>query len=267
MQELSLQFEEALLENEILSLEVKKEISFYEFAMESVFYFEASGQEVVNKIKKAIDTFFEKIKDMIRAAKERITAIVTGEVFKKKTNNIENALKENPKLMNEKVKITDYDKLNKLNESAMQSVMNAKSNDEIERAMKKYKTQRNAILAATAVIGVTAGVAFTKLKNRIKNQGDVINLQSSSMRRYKELVDRLTSELLGAETREAMYRREAKRKNNALKSEIDSLRNKYDDLIYKQMKGLHHLWSDRCKDSIVSVSHSIDVINDIIATR
>ena len=109
------------------------------------------------KLKKTVCDFIDKTVTSIKGVFEKIS---TGKTVKKAEEN----LKKNPKLKDEKTKITDWKKVHVLNKETQKKIQNAKSKEEVDQIMKEYKSKRNKILAATAAVTVTVGGLLLFLK-------------------------------------------------------------------------------------------------------
>lgn len=122
-------------------------------------YFTESGDSegFFTKLKKAVCDFIDKIVTSIKGVFEKF---FTGKTVKKAEEN----LKKNPKLKDEKTKITDWKKVHVLNKETQKKIQNAKSKEEVDRIMKEYKSKRNKILAVTAAVTVTVGGLLLFLK-------------------------------------------------------------------------------------------------------
>ena len=152
MNELAIIFKEI----EVADCYFEHEISLIPF-QEGYFTESGDSEEFFETLKKMVCDFIDKIVTSIIEVFEKF---FTGKTVKKAEEN----LKKNPKLKDEKTKITDWKKVHVLNKETQKKIQNAKSKEEVDQIMKEYKSKRNKILAATAAVTVTVGGLLLFLK-------------------------------------------------------------------------------------------------------
>ena len=91
----------------------------------------------------------------------------------------EAAAKENPALLKGKVKVKDYEKLDKLNQKTQAELKKCKTTAQVNNVMDKYRKQRNIILGAGAVAVVTLGTLFVYSKKKGKQNEAELNKKLS----------------------------------------------------------------------------------------
>lgn len=135
------------------------ELSMMVSQLNTPFFESGNGENIIVRICK-------KIRELIEKCKNGIIKLFSSKGFKKKEDEINSLLSKNPKLKNEKIKIRDYKKLDKLDEDTYRQLK--KSNDP-DAVIEKYKKQRNAIIAgSTMSIGIAAALLYIKNRSHRK---------------------------------------------------------------------------------------------------
>ena len=127
MNELSIYFKEI----EVADCYFEHEISLIPL-QEGYFTESGDSEEFFETLKKMVCDFIDKIVTSIIEVFEKF---FTGKTVKKAEEN----LKKNPKLKDEKTKITDWKKVHVLNKETQKKIQNSKSKEEVDRIMKEYK--------------------------------------------------------------------------------------------------------------------------------
>ena len=169
MNELAIIFKEI----EVADCYFEHEISLIPF-QEGYFTESGDSEEFFETLKKMVCDFIDKIVTSIIEVFEKF---FTGKTVKKAEEN----LKKNPKLKDEKTKITDWKKVHVLNKETQKKVQNAKSKEEVDQIMREYKSKRNKILAATAAVTVTVGGLLLFLKKGKSKTVSVMEEQKQGM--------------------------------------------------------------------------------------
>ena len=155
------------------------------------------------------DKMIERAKKIIEEVKNKVNELVTKVTVKQKLDSLKEAIKKNPVIGNKKIKMTDYDKLEQLNNAAAKEL--EKTND-VENMMKKYRTQRNKLLAASAAITISLGAALVFITKRKEQKNKNLDQSlSQSQKRISRLKAKYTN---------------LKGENESLNSENDKLKNK-----------------------------------------
>ena len=163
------------IESEILMDDVSESLEYISILYES-------GN---NKILHSFISVLKKIKDAIISAINSIKSFFTS----KKVKDLEKFMKSNQDKANkEKVKIQDYDKLNKLTDDALKEVKKSNDPDEVVR---KYKKQRNILLGIGSFITITATALFIKFK---KSKDDETNRLSNELKNVNNKLDWLETQ-------------------------------------------------------------------------
>ena len=101
--------------------------------------------------------------------KAKLVEIFTGKKVEKAIDQLENLKEHDPNAMKERVNVMDGEALDKLALDHADQVVKSKNEAELEKEIKKYRTQRNRILAGAGIV-LTVGGILTFLSNRKKNK-------------------------------------------------------------------------------------------------
>lgn len=151
------------------------------------------NQQIISII--FFDQAIKKIKKIVSDVREKLSNLLSTAAVQLRIKQAENAIKEDPTLAKVETKMVDYEKLDKLNQETAAQLEKTKDSKETEKLMKKYRSQRNKILAVSSAITITlagALIFITKNKNK-KIQGLEANLAKSEKRllglknRYEKL--------------------------------------------------------------------------------
>ena len=151
--------------------------------------------ESTNNINNFFDQAIKKIKKIVSDVREKLSNLLSTAAVQLRIKQAENAIKEDPKLAKVETKMVDYEKLDKLNQETAAQLEKTKDSKETENLMKKYRSQRNKILAVSSAITITlagALIFITKNKNK-KIQGLEADVAKSEKRllglknRYEKL--------------------------------------------------------------------------------
>ena len=131
-------------------------------------YYTESEEAVNNKTESFFNKIITKIRQTIERVKQKIIEFFSAKETNDKISTVENAVKNDPKLANKKVKITDYEKLNTLNITVQADLSKTDDIDKIQEKMDRYRKQRNTILLNSSLVTISLGTALafiTKNKN------------------------------------------------------------------------------------------------------
>lgn len=157
---------------------------------ESAFLFIEGASETVS------ESFLNRIMNKCIEIKNKIQAWISNfftKVFTKNTEDkIKEAIAENPELKNAQVQVHDYQKVSSLQNEIVNAIEESKEIDRVKAKMKKYKKQRNKLIATAAVITVSLGSALfllNKKKNgKIETLDNANKKLSASIESYKETI-------------------------------------------------------------------------------
>lgn len=192
----------------------------FDFTYEqSIFLYEASAP--------VQESFFRKILDGVEKLYQTIRQWLSDFFNRKATDNkineIETIFKNNPSLKSEKVKVHNYKQMDEVRSITLRKIDEARSVEEVNKQMKKYKRQRNKILAVGAVITVTAGAVFY---NFLKQKNNAIqDLQKSN----KKLQERVNSYRSALQKQASVSNKKIKKRDDVIlsqKQEIEMLKAK-----------------------------------------
>lgn len=176
--------------NQFNNIERETEIGFMEASMianmlDFNIIIEAENQSVVDK-------FINKMKETVENMKRKIQEFVTSAVIKSKLQQIKEIFQKNPSLKDEKIKVKDYEKLNKL---SMDTAKELETTKDVNATMEKYRKQRNKILAGGAVTTMSLATAFVyiikKKDEKIKDLEDLVNGLNKTISKQGKEIDRL----------------------------------------------------------------------------
>lgn len=146
-------------ELEVADLYFEHEMSLV--ALDDIYYEDGEGGNpgFFAKIKKAVCEFIDSVAKSISGLFENFTK-------KKSIEKAEEACAKNPKLRNAKVKVKDYSKVHVLSKKTQKAIANAKSKEEVDQIMARYKKTRNNIIGTA--VATTAVITFAALLSRGK---------------------------------------------------------------------------------------------------
>lgn len=104
-----------------------------------------------------IDRFIDKMKQTIVKMKNKINDFITSATIKSKMEEIKDIFQKNPSLKNEKIKVKDYEKLDKLGQETLNELETTK---DIEATMQKYRKQRNKLMVGSTLVTISLSTAF-----------------------------------------------------------------------------------------------------------
>ena len=209
-------FEQAQKEIDLLYLEAVDELKRQEDL--SCISFMESGDTK----KKSSEGIFAKIKKMIETAIEKIKAFFAKKETNDKARKLQESVKKDPSLKNEKVKVKDYEKVIKLGKQTQQKMKGAKTAKEKQALLEKYKKQRNVILGGALVaISVAAILGFQshgkdKKITEIEEMNKQLNEEKESYKRKYQHAD--------------FDRKQERTNRHCAERELKELKEKYSDL-------------------------------------
>ena len=179
-------------------------------------------------------SFFDKVIEKVTKLKEAVVAWVQNfyekHFTKEVTKKIEDELKSNPSLQSKKVKIHDYKKMESLQDEVCRGIEKYEYRKDVEVRMKKYRKQRNLILAGSALITVGLGTAFailTKKKNQqIVHLEKTTNKLNRSIESYKDTIREKDKVIAGKDETISGLKRKYRKILDKKNSELDYLRAK-----------------------------------------
>lgn len=121
---------------------------------DDIFY--EDGEEKTG-FSKFIDNVIHSFQAIVQKAASGITNLLTKKKFKDDLEDLTQEVKKRPKLRKKKIEMTDYDILEKLNHETASAIRTCRNAKEIEAKMKKYRKQRNKLLAGGALVTTALG--------------------------------------------------------------------------------------------------------------
>ena len=235
--------------NTIELIQYKSEKAF-DCIIESLLYddiIDTENEVVLESFQDSIEKFFDKICETIRkiieSIKTSINKIVEKEVIVNRISAIEKEIKETPSFATKEVKIKDRKKRKELDKAIKFEIVKAGSVDELEKKMKKYKQQRNSMLATTSLVVTSVGaLVYFILKGKSKEFEDLKKKQEETInevQKYKSLYKK-TNEIISDKNDE----------NEQLKDEIEKLKA---DNISKKAK----YYGNKTKKTVTKISKEV----------
>ena len=223
---------------EILSLE--HDIFYENIHLDSLKYsimediYTENGNSAFDRFKKFIGSVVEKIKSFFKKVKDAISNFFTHKNINDKLNDLEKDIKENPELGKQKVKVHDYTKLEQLNDQAI-SDLNHRV-EATEKKKKKYRKQRNGIIAAgiaTTTLTFLAAVHMAKnaegeCNSRLRQKTDQVTDQINSVNERIDGVQRDISEVSTLMNNQERQISKNKEDINEIKYSINDVKNDTD---------------------------------------
>ena len=133
---------------------------------------EITNESVSNKVVEFLKNIIEKIKEVVNKVKISILKFLDSVEMKLKIRKYAERAKTDKEFANTKVKLKDYNNLDKMNAHIQEEIRNYKNAEECEAAMKKYRKQRNIAIAGGIVSTVTVATVLAFI---IKGHKDKIN--------------------------------------------------------------------------------------------
>lgn len=146
------EFDIMIKEAEIGFNEIQADLIVSPYMESSDFFFESEAEG------NFFTRMIEKIGTLINNIKEKIISFFKKDTTEKTVKEIEDVAKENPAFLRTHVTMADYNALYDLSERTQKQLMNEKC--DVEKTMKKYRKQRNIILAAGAAVTISLGAAL-----------------------------------------------------------------------------------------------------------
>ena len=141
----------------------------------------------------------EKVKEIVEKAINTIKQFFASKQVESNMKKAEEVAKENPGLLKKKIKVKDYEKLDKINKKAQEDLKKCKNKAQVDDVMAKYRKQRNIAIGVGAAVTVTLGACLifsrkkgkeneAKLNKRLgETQSQIKALESEYAKATKEL--------------------------------------------------------------------------------
>ena len=165
------------------TLDLMLEDAMYEYSKIDDYIVGEAGDSVMMEaggVGDFIESLIKKVKDLVKSVTDKIKGFLTTKKVSNEIDEMEELVKEN-NIRNEKIQITDYDKLNKLSKETKSKLKKAKSKDQVDSIMSGYRSKRKGILAAVAVTAITIGGALAFLKTNHNKKIDDLNKSVDQM--------------------------------------------------------------------------------------
>ena len=166
------------------TLDLMLEDAMYEYSKIDDYIVGEAGDSVMmeaGSIGDFIESLIKKVKDLVKSVTDKIKGFLSTKKVSNEIDEMEKLVKENNNIRNEKIQITDYDKLNKLSKETKSKLKKAKSKDQVDSIMSGYRSKRKGILAAVAVTAITIGGALAFLKTNHNKKIDDLNKSVDQM--------------------------------------------------------------------------------------
>lgn len=132
-----------------------------------------------------IPRIISKIDHIITTIKTKLQEFFQSKKTKESIDEIEKASIKDNGILNTKVKMKDYKKINTLNEKTVKDLDNVTSEEDLKKQMEKYRSQRNKLIIGSIAVTVTLSGCIALLK---KHQKDKIeNLEKEADKQKSQL--------------------------------------------------------------------------------
>jgi len=173
-------------------------------------------ESVMDSVSKFFENIVKTIKDIINKVREAVKKLFKQETVEKEVDDLEKTVKENPSFGNVKINVKDYKGSKKLNDEIRFEIVKAGSVYELETKMKKYRKQRNTILATSVVAAATVSAAIYFILKGKDQKLEELAQQERDARENCEKYEKRCKTLI--------------RQKMGLKSEIDNLKDENERL-------------------------------------
>lgn len=133
-----------------------------------------------------------KVKEIVEKAINTIRQFFASKQVESNMKKAEAVAKANPGLLKKKVKVKDYEKLDKINKKAQADLKKCKTKAQVDDVMDKYRKQRNIAIGAGAVAVVTLGAVCAYSIKKGKDAQSALNKVSDE---YESTIFNLQKEL------------------------------------------------------------------------
>lgn len=183
--------------------EVACDMAYVESAIATAKYEMLSDPEVFMEAGASGNIFQKlivKVKEIVEKAINTIRQFFSSKQVESNIKKAEEVAKANPGLLKKKVKVKDYEKLDKINKKARADLKKCKTKAQVDDVMEKYQKQRNIAIGAGAVVAITLGacLVFSRKKGK-QNEADLNKQLSETQAQIKAL------EAENAKTAKALY--------------------------------------------------------------
>lgn len=188
---------------DLFEKELECDMAYVESAIANARYEMLSNQDSFMEAGGSPNVFqklITKVKEIVTKAIDTIKQFFASKQIELGMKKAEAAAKENPGLLKQKVKVKDYEKLDKLNKKAREDLKKCKTKAQVDAVMDKYRKQRNIAIAAGAVAVVTLGAMYAHSRKKGKDAEAALTKTSkeyeASMRQMEEMMEKKNLELV-----------------------------------------------------------------------
>lgn len=134
--------------------------------VEEILMFCEKTENPVEK-EKFLDKLVERVSKMINDCIKTINEFFQNHFTGNKKKELEDRIKNDPSFKDKKFKVVDYEKMEYFQETVCTEIEKAKTKEEVEEKMKKYRKQRNILLLVSAAITVGGVYLYNRMsKNK-----------------------------------------------------------------------------------------------------
>ena len=180
---------------EVFEHEVACDMAYVESAIATAKYEMFSDPEVFMEAGASGNIFqrlIAKVKEIVEKAINTIRQFFASKQVESNMKKAEAVAKANPGLLKKKVKVKDYEKLDKINKKAQADLKKCKTKAQVDDVMDKYRKQRNIAISAGAVAVVTLGAVCAYSRKKGKDAQSALNKVSDE---YESTIFNLQKEL------------------------------------------------------------------------
>ena len=182
----------------------------------SAWYFLENGSTEVKS--SFLDKMIEKIKSVTNSIVTWIQEFYQKHFTKKVETELEEKMKKDPSFKNKKIRVRDNDKIAEIQTATVNAIQECKRIDEVEATMKKYRKQRNVLIAATTAVTITAtaGLAWLR-KSKDKKINEIAKTNKTLLNSVKKLQNNLSETEQRATSEREKYTSKIKEQNEIIK--------------------------------------------------
>lgn len=134
--------------------------------VEELLMFCEETEDPVEK-EKFLDKLVERVSKLVNDCIKTINEFFQNHFTGNKKKELEDRIENDPSFKDKEFKVVDYEKMENIQETVCNEIEKAKTKEEVEEKMKKYRKQRNILLAASAAITVGGAYLYNRMaKNK-----------------------------------------------------------------------------------------------------
>lgn len=233
----------------------------YENVEELLMFCEATEDPVEKE--KFLDKLVERVSKLVNDCIKTINEFFQNHFTGNKKKELEDRIENDPSFKDKEFKVVDYEKMENLQETVCNEIEKAKTKEEVEEKMKKYRKQRNILLVASAAITVGGAYLYNRMaKNKnakIKKLKDQNEKFGTYINKYQDDIKNLRSENSNLTMKNKELTEKLKAKNQARRTAVSfkyavkgatkNISNNK-DLVTKKASAIAEVIGDTTKDAM-----------------